>query len=611
MTCRRPQSVTALLLLAALVPGAVLATPCDFEPTPPQQFISGPFKPPPTIVRRVRGANAETPFTIEAHSSSPLTLLWQRIVPSIAVDLQEQLIVSSSRDNGATFEPYCETPWTSADKLNSFVQLSLHSDAPVLWRAEVYEQDRTPNMTVLDEERPTITLVGALDGAEKITPTPIPFFDQIRDKAPETPAPCAVTEEAATSDAILVTEGKIPKGGLRIDGTLYAVSGTTLRLKLSGDFSGSLVKIQMSAKPIGYGLEPRPVCTIDVKAESLREGQWITATAPWEMISENRWRITLVSGPNSPAVHYAVFRERPPSMARKAVGTHGTDAYSCTGPAVDKPSPVDPIRAQTFQGAYALTIHTNLKERGITGEPYRKVVEAILTSIDGWRVICQSCAPYQFSIVDIDQQVYAAGGMLHGTSLGDFRATFIVDYPWSWRFWPQKSTGLFSSALSFIPVSSSERQRHRFCVQKSEDEYGFSAAESPLCRPSPPSSDREMIINFDWRPDGLTCDSDEDVVACWNGTDLIELNLKDYSFYIGDTGDTLVGTAVNGADLIRVFTHEVGHWLGLGHMVGGGNVMSPNLREAQCINDSNVRMINSVARGEVERVHQAESLRYE
>jgi hypothetical protein len=202
--------------------------------------------------------------------------------------------------------------------------------------------------------------------------------------------------------------------------------------------------------------------------------------------------------------------------------------------------------------------------------------------------------------------------MLHGTSVGDFRATFIVDYPWSWRFWPQKSTGLFSSALRFVPVDNSNRQRYRFCVQKSEDEHKFSAAESPLCRPSPPGSDREMIINFDWRPDGLTCDSDEDVVACWNGTDLIQLNLKNYSFYVGDTGGTLVGTAVDGADLIRVFTHEVGHWLGLDHMAGGGNIMSPTLAEARCIDDGNMRMIDSVARGEVpQKANQAESLRYE
>src|SRR5262249_51205141 len=149
--------------------------------------------------------------------------------------------------------------------------------------------------------------------------------------------------------------------------------------------------------------------------------------------------------------------------------------------------------------------------------------------------------------------------------------------------------------------NNTARQRQRFCMQDDEKDYRFSAARSPLCRPSPPGSDQEMVVNLEWRPAGLTCDSRSAVVACWNGTDLIELNLKDYSFYVGDTGDDLLGKSAKGADLIRVFAHEVGHWLGLDHIDGDGNIMSDQLAAARCIDDRNMRLINAVAHGDVRR----------
>jgi hypothetical protein len=329
------------------------------------------------------------------------------------------------------------------------------------------------------------------------------------------------------------------------------------------------------------------------------------------MVTEFQWRITLDSKGKSPALTYAVFRERRHSMAGQNVPPHNTAAYSCTSLDIQKQPPVDYLRAATFQSAYALTIHTTLQSEGVTGSAYRSIINALLTSIDNWRLICTSCSPYQFSVIAIDGQVYVPAGMLQGVP-ENYRATFIQGYPWMWTISQQKSSGLFSSAPSFTAVDNSARQRQRFCLQYDENQYRFSAKESPLCQSTtPPSSEREMVVNLKWRPGGLTCDDRPSVVACWNGTDQIELNLKGYSFYVGDTGSVLFGNAGKGADLVRVFTHEVGHWLGLDHLAGDGNIMSAELASARCMDDLDVRTINALAHGDIRRSNMPEALRYE
>jgi hypothetical protein len=597
------------LVVPIIVPATASAALCVFEPIPTQDFLP-PYKFDPVVIERVRGAMIDTPFTIEVRANQSLWLRFERPLPPTALDLRERLTVSRSRDGGTHFEAFCETPWIPAAQLSSFAQLKLDSVGPTIWRAQVHEENRTPTMTVLDEERPTLSFRGTLQGKPKLSPPPIPYFDQVRAEAPGVPAPCDITEVASNSDAIPVTAASIAEGGLQIQGTIYALSGRTLRLKIDRARAGPTVKILMSAKPVGYGIAARPVCTIEVAPGTLTQSEWITATAPWAMITEFQWRITLNSDGKSPAFNYAVFRERRHSMAAKDLRPHNTAAYSCTNIDIPKQAPVNYLRAAMFQSAYALTIRTNLQSEGVTGNAYRSIIDALLTSIDSWRLICTSCSPYQFSVIAIDGQVYVPAGMLQGVP-ENYRATFIFGYPWIWRISQQKNSGLFSSALSFTAVSNSARQRQRFCLQNDEDEYRFSAKESPLCRPSPPSSEQEMVVNLKWRPQGLSCDNRPNVVACWNGTDQIELNLKEYSFYVGDTGNVLFGKAGKGADLIRVFTHEVGHWLGLDHLAGDGNIMSDKLASARCIDDLDMRTINALAHGDIRRRHMPEALRYE
>lgn len=166
----------------------------------------------------VRGATRVVPFSIEVRASSALSWYWRRVLQPTVVELRERLIVKMSRDDGASFEAYCETPWTDVAQLGGASELRLETDARTLWRVEVYEENRTPTVTILDEERPTLALMGPFEPGARVTPTPLPSGLVEPPDKNATPPGCDITEQAQATDAIPAATATIPKGGLRIAG---------------------------------------------------------------------------------------------------------------------------------------------------------------------------------------------------------------------------------------------------------------------------------------------------------------------------------------------------------------------------------------------------------
>ena len=563
------------------------------------------------ILEKVRGAAIDRPFVLESQANGEAWLNWQRLPSPTKVSLFQRLMVLVRRQGDPDFATFCETDWTEVALLGTRRQLALPAIGPAIWRVEVLEDNRTPKMTVLEDERGQLILGGSLVGEPTVIPKPAPWFAMVRSKPAAALASCSVSDQAAVADAMPVTSARVLHGGLQIPGTAYVLSGGTLHLKINRIESGPPISVALSAKPVGLGIAPIPVCSIQIAAGTLKEGEWVSASTPWQPESEFRWYIGLTSEGMSPEFTYEAHRERPAmNSAQGHISYHATDVYSCADAPEEAAWLGSSLKAEMFEGAYALTIRTNMEPLRLPADSYRRIVEALLTSINSWRMVCTSCSPYQFSIIDIDGKIYVAAGMLQGWP-GNFRASFRGGYPWNPRLTARKSVGAFNTADAFIPVEMSAMQRQRFCVQTPEKEFGFDAAQSPLCRPSPPSSEKEMVVNFEWNSDVQSCTGESEVVACWNGGERIQMNVRDYSFYVGDVGTGLVGTGAKGADLVRVFIHEVGHWLGLGHMIGDGNIMSSRLSSARCIDTRNLELVNSVARGDTERRREAENLHYD
>lgn len=392
-------------------------------------------------------------------------------------------------------------------------------------------------------------------------------------------------------------------------GYIHALSGRNLFLKIVA--AAAPVTVRLAAKSIGLATPAVPVCTATIdRALAAGALPWIVASHPAQYVGHTlRWTIALSSAKPSAPLKLQVYRDRLPGQQPQA-GNGEPDVHSCTRTYVPPQPPRSGVAGPVFRSAYALTVRTGLGGLDMAPRQRKAVVDAMLTAVGNWRASCARCSPYQFSVIDIDGEVHVPATMLQGGP-ENFRATFARNYPFDKRIAINRNNGYFTDATPMVKVSGTLRQRRRFCNQEPDPQHGFSAPNSPLCRPTLVPGADKMIIHVEWSKSKLPCGSRQGAVACWNGTDRIVMNLDEFSFYAGNLGEPLLGTASRQVDLVRVFTHEVGHWLGVGHLDAEGSIMSAHFADARCIDDLAAARLNDIAAGLEKPSRTPETLLYE
>jgi hypothetical protein len=514
--------------------------------------------------------------------------------------LEQRLSVEGWRSDqqGPAFR--CETGWTPLDDLSSGKLLRIPASADEStwrWHVSIFQRNLTPRTYVTQQDLSTITVGGPhIDLQPRVNPALLPPFNI--DGTP--PAKCEVTTTPPSDDALLNKHVHLPARTLDSTGFIRLLSGGSVSVLVSPLHRGEEVTLRFFAKSIEEASSGEEVCNATLTADNTGDKQRIVATWPWAIAGERLWTVAIETRRPSPAIELAVYGERPPLTPSNA-SANSPSAYSCTG-IRDAVLPLSEGRS-VFHGVYALTIDTGLSAASVGNNAYTTVIDALLNAINLWRSACTSCSLYQFSVVQVDGTVYVPSNMLQGQA-DKLIARFLDDMV------PDKNMGPFVMIEQYVPVPISPEQRTLFCHQVPEKDGIFSAAESPLCRATTASNDREMVLHFRWARDEAPCSGEADAIACWNGADLISMNLRDFSFYAGDVGSVVLGTAPHQVDLVRVFAHEAGHWLGLGHLNSGTSIMQTKFSHALCLDNLTLSKLNQIDSEGMNGASAAEALHY-
>jgi hypothetical protein len=98
-------------------------------------------------------------------------------------------------------------------------------------------------------------------------------------------------------------------------------------------------------------------------------------------------------------------------------------------------------------------------------------------------------------------------------------------------------------------------------------------------------------IRVRFRDGPTSCGNDSNVIACRSDVELTEYNARDYRFVIMAAGQETIGTGAIDVDLDHVIAHEMGHWIGLGHIDSGQSLMASSMEDSRCID---MRTVNSL-----------------
>lgn len=112
------------------------------------------------------------------------------------------------------------------------------------------------------------------------------------------------------------------------------------------------------------------------------------------------------------------------------------------------------------------------------------------------------------------------------------------------------------------------------------------------------------------KPEFTSCDSNIDTIACEQFGSMIELNVRDYSFGLLDTTKKPIGNGKRFVPLDLVLSHEVGHWLGIGHLHGDGSLMASSLERSRCVNNADIEALIKINTGEAPMLPRTSTFTY-
>lgn len=328
----------------------------------------------------------------------------------------------------------------------------------------------------------------------------------------------------------------------------------------------------------------------DVKASTVPQS--FLATAPLGSASL-LWRMEIRVRDPSSRPEPVRFELRPLALGEDAAtwspGWAHAIGYVCSDISPEDNRHIQPSHA--FGTRVKLNVDLGAIAGDESGRERATVNSAILKAAEVWVNACLGCRPNHLAVLHIGDQTYVRQGLMKWLDQKPVR-------PWTDAQLAEVLEPLHE--LSTEPGDDRGAKRMTSYVHLSEESRsgicglpitpGATMAEqvkSAIC-PGPRLSSRfvaNMRVRF---RDGMTaCGDSANIIACRADTELTEYNTRDYAFASDGSGMSIGKGAVE-IDLLHALVHEMGHWIGLGHIDSGHSVMAASMERSRCIDQATV-----------------------
>lgn len=291
------------------------------------------------------------------------------------------------------------------------------------------------------------------------------------------------------------------------------------------------------------------------------------------------------------------------------------------------------VHSSTIKFGVANTLKARIEDPAalLTANSKAEITKELLTAIEMWRISCWGCAPDNLAVALIDGQTYILSPLWDAFSsskprLGDTTITETTSIPK-----PLRSRDPYAEAIHQLDDRTGGRGDTivpRYKRLDKKDKIYTNLCSTPVhVMPLPlqriqsavgcfdnyesteQQQDPEMSLRIRILPGFTACGEDRNVIACEKDTSKIELNAQDYTFE-SLSSKRIVGEGKNRVSLFPILLHEIGHWIGLGHLNEEGNIMSEYLSDARCVDDYNANAVSIISRNGTYPMKTPQAFRY-
>jgi hypothetical protein len=249
----------------------------------------------------------------------------------------------------------------------------------------------------------------------------------------------------------------------------------------------------------------------------------------------------------------------------------------------------------SFGGRIRLEVNAEQTTYPLTTGQRKALLDSVLSSVALWVRSCIACRVEHLVVVVVDGQVYtraSANSWLERfakrtpavPSSEEAKALEQVLQPVVMlEAGTRLQSPLMGKELERYEPMPEERREFLCRLEASpEGRRSLDALRRATCDVSL-AGNEGVKIRVRFRDGPTACGDDQNVIACRSDLELTEYNARDYRFTIDEAGSVTIGNGAIDVDLPHVVAHEMGHWIGLGHIDKGQSLMSSSLEDSRCI----------------------------
>lgn len=336
-----------------------------------------------------------------------------------------------------------------------------------------------------------------------------------------------------------------------------------------------------------------------------------TLTRPYKPSNPPLWRIDLEAPMDMDYDTKVVLRY---PTAEHFSDTFPTE-FQCSPPSTARTT-YRSSNTNPFAGATVLKLGFLDPEKMLTPQAKETVLKHVLFGMALWRPICYLCTPDQLVLARVDGKTFILQSALNAidahyaqTDTPGPPPQFVGGHPFGKydmleialnarnqsRGTPGNSgyIELLQPTLGLKGLCADNFEELPQTLQRIRSAIGCKIDEGRI-EISKLSASTQLI--FRTTPlDG--CITNTNTIACESSALKIEFNAKDYTFVSHFSQTEVVGKGLRKVDLLHVLAHEIGHWIGVGHLEQRGSLMSESMSGSRCLDSAATNALNILAAG--------------